>query len=62
MTTDRTSLTNLTRDELLERHRDARARREVAVLGSDEFRAAAEDIAYIEVELNRRGEPESGQA
>jgi hypothetical protein len=45
------------RDELLVHHREARARREAAALGSDEFRVAAEDIARIEVQINRLEEP-----
>jgi hypothetical protein len=47
------------RDKLLARHRAARARREAAALGSDEFAAAAEEVARIEVEINRVGEPEA---
>jgi len=39
-------------------HRAARARRESAALGSDEFRAAAEEIARIEVAINQLEEPE----
>jgi hypothetical protein len=46
------------RDKLLARHRAARARREAAALGSDEFAAAAQEVAKIEVEINRLGEPE----
>jgi len=45
------------RAALLVEHRDARARREAAGLGSDEFRAAAEEIARIEVKINRLEEP-----
>ena len=45
------------RDALMEQHRAARARRDSAPLGSDEFRAAAEEIARIEVEIARREEP-----
>jgi len=46
------------RDELLVQHRAARAKRDSAVLGSAEFRAAAEEIARIEVQINRLEEPE----
>ena len=46
------------RDELLVAHRAARARREAAQLASDEFRAAAEEIARIEVQINRLEEPD----
>lgn len=45
------------RDNLMEKHRAARARRDAAALGSDEFRAAAEEIARIEIEIARREEP-----
>ncbi|HUR16241.1 MAG TPA: hypothetical protein VMZ33_03050 [Candidatus Limnocylindrales bacterium] len=41
----------------MEQHRAARARRDSAQLGSDDFRAAAEEIARIEVEIARREEP-----
>jgi hypothetical protein len=47
------------RDELLAKHREARARRDAAALGSDAFRAAAEEIARIEVAINRLEEPDS---
>lgn len=50
------------RDELLERHRAARARREAAALGSDEYRAAAQEIATIEVQINRLEEPDPANA
>ena len=40
------------RDELLELHRAARARRDGAALFSDAYRQALEDIAAIEVALN----------
>ena len=45
------------REALMERHREARARRDAAALGSDEFRAAAEEIARIEIEIARLEEP-----
>jgi hypothetical protein len=47
------------REQLLAQHRAARARREAAALGSDEYRAAAEEIARIEVQINRLEEPDS---
>ena len=46
------------RDELLVQHRAARAQRDAAALGSAEFRAAAEEIARIEVQINRLEEPD----
>ena len=46
------------RQRLLVEHRAARARREAASLGSDEYRAAAEEIARIEVAINKLEEPE----
>lgn len=39
------------RDELRRKHADARARRDRAVLGSDEHKAAAAEVGRIEVEL-----------
>jgi hypothetical protein len=45
------------RDNLMEEHRAARARRDAAPLESDEFRAAAEEVARIEIEIARREEP-----
>jgi transcription elongation GreA/GreB family factor len=47
------------REQLLVQHRAVRARREAAALGSDEYRAAAEEIARIEVQINRLEEPDS---
>jgi hypothetical protein len=41
------------RAELLARWREARRRRDAAPLGGEEFRAAAEEIARIEVEIAR---------
>jgi transcription elongation GreA/GreB family factor len=38
-------------------HAAARRRREAAALGSDEYRAAAEEIARIEVQIARIEEP-----
>jgi hypothetical protein len=46
------------RADLLTQHRAVRAKRDAAALGSDEFRAAAEEIARIEVQINRLEEPE----
>jgi hypothetical protein len=40
------------RDELLELHRAARARRDAAALFSDEYTHALEDIVAIEVAMN----------
>ncbi|HXG40761.1 MAG TPA: hypothetical protein VNJ28_07435, partial [Candidatus Limnocylindrales bacterium] len=41
------------REELLVRHAEARRRRNAAPLGSEEYRAAAEEVARIEVEIAR---------
>jgi hypothetical protein len=41
------------RAELLAQWREARRRRDGAPLGGEEFRAAAEEIARIEVEIAR---------
>ena len=41
----------------MEHHRAARARRDAAALGSDEFRAAAEEIARVEIAIARLEEP-----
>ena len=45
------------RSKLMEQHAQARARREAAALGSDEFRDAAEEIARIEVAIAKLEEP-----
>jgi hypothetical protein len=42
-----------TRDQLMAQWREARRRRDAAPLGGDEFRAAAEEIARIEVAIAR---------
>jgi hypothetical protein len=42
-----------TRDELMAQWREARRRRDAAPLGGDDFRAAAEEIARIEVAIAR---------
>lgn len=65
MSTERTEGTEMTpvdkraaeREALLERHGAARARREAAALDSADYRAAAEEIARIEVAINRLEEP-----
>jgi hypothetical protein len=41
----------------MERHRAARERRDGAALDSEEYRAAAEEVARIEVEIARAEEP-----
>ncbi|CAN5702851.1 hypothetical protein BH24CHL5_BH24CHL5_05220 [soil metagenome] len=46
-----------TREELLAAHADARRRRDQAELDSAEFRAAAEQIAELEIQMNAFGEP-----
>jgi hypothetical protein len=48
------------RDQLMEQHRAARRRREGAPLGSDEFRAAAEEVARIEIAIAQLEEPDPG--
>ena len=45
------------RSALMEQHAAARARREAAPLGSDEFRAAAEEVGRIEVAIAALEEP-----
>jgi hypothetical protein len=40
-----------TREELLERHRDARSNRNAAPLGSDAHRAAVDELGRIEVRI-----------
>jgi hypothetical protein len=45
------------RIELLARHADAKQRREAAPLGSDEFRAACEEVARIEIAIAAAEEP-----
>ena len=47
------------RTKLMEQHVRARARRDEAALGSDEYRAAAEEIARIEVAIAKLEEPAS---
>jgi hypothetical protein len=47
------------RSKLMEQHVQARARRDEAALGSDEYRAAAEEIARIEVAIAKLEEPAS---
>ncbi|HEY7023681.1 MAG TPA: hypothetical protein VH371_01830 [Candidatus Limnocylindrales bacterium] len=46
------------RADLLAQHRDARTRRDAARLDSADFRKAAEEIARIEVQINRLEEPD----
>ena len=47
----------MTRQQLMEQHRSARLQRDGAALGSDEFRAAAEEVARIEIAIAALGEP-----
>jgi hypothetical protein len=44
------------RSELMNRHAEAKRRRDAAALGSDEFSAAAQEVARIEVEIAAREE------
>jgi len=46
------------REDLLAKHSTARAKREAAALDSKEYRAAAEEIARIEIQINRLEEPD----
>jgi hypothetical protein len=41
----------------MERHAEARARRDASALGSESFRAAAEEIARIEIAIAALEEP-----
>jgi len=50
------------RSSLMQRHAAARARRDAAPLGSEEFRAAAEEIARIEIAIAQLEEPPAGRA
>jgi hypothetical protein len=45
------------RSKLMDQHAKARARRDAAELGSDEFRDAAEEIGRIEVAIAKLEEP-----
>jgi hypothetical protein len=45
------------RIELLARHAEAKQRREAAPLGSDEYRAASEEVARIEIAIAAAEEP-----
>lgn len=45
------------RAQLMERHAQARARRDAAPLGSEEFRSAAEEVARIEIAIAAMEEP-----
>ena len=53
----RTTGVQVTRAQLMELHAAARRRREASALGSDEFRAAAEEIARIEISIAMLEEP-----
>jgi hypothetical protein len=50
------------RTELLAQHADAKRRREAAALGSDEFRAASEDVARVEIAIAASEEPTPPQS
>jgi len=45
------------RSSLMQQHVAARARRDASPLGSDEFRAAADELARIEIAIARMEEP-----
>jgi hypothetical protein len=46
-----------TRAELMQLHVAARLRRDASPLGSDDYRAAAEEVARIEIQVARIEEP-----
>lgn len=46
-----------TRAALMAEHAQARARRDAAALGSDEYRAACEEVGEIEVRIAAAEEP-----
>jgi hypothetical protein len=54
--------TTATRTRLMQQHVEARRRRDAAPLGSDEYRAACEDIARIEIEIAASEEPSQAAA
>jgi hypothetical protein len=45
------------RTDLMREHREARARRDAAPLGSDAYRAASEEVTRIEVAIATMEEP-----
>jgi hypothetical protein len=45
------------RSSLMEKHAAARARRDAAALGSEEYREAAEEVGRIEVAIAKLEEP-----
>lgn len=47
----------MTRAQLMELHAEARRRRDAAQLGSDDFRAAAEEVARLEIAIAAAEEP-----
>lgn len=51
----------LDRSSLMQRHVAARARRDGAPLGSEQFSAAAEEIARIEIAIAQLEEPPAGR-
>jgi hypothetical protein len=50
------------RSSLMEKHVAARARRDAAALGSEDYRAAAEEVGRIEVAIARLEEPSPASA
>lgn len=58
----RTNDTRARREKLMEEHVAARRRRDAADLGSPEFRAAAEDVARIEIAIAELEEPPPPEA
>ena len=63
MTTQDSTVGNVSdRSALMAKHAAARARRDAAALDSDEFRAAAEEVARIEVAIAKLEEPPADQA
>ncbi len=54
--------TSATRTRLMEQHVEARRRRDAADLGSDQYRAACEEIARIEIAIAASEEPSPAAA
>jgi hypothetical protein len=55
--TDQQHGTSPGRSDLMRQHREARARRDAAPLGSDAYRAASEEVTRIEVAIAAMEEP-----
>ena len=55
--TDQQHGSSAARSDLMRQHREARARRDAAPLGSDAYRVASEEVTRIEVAIARMEEP-----